>query len=54
MVLKSKCKKSLYKSTYKKNAFTKGKKYIMTLKDDKKCQIVDNEGREFDFTFVAC
>ena len=47
-----KCKKSLYKSTYQKNAFTKGKKYIITSKNDENCKIVDNESREFGFTFV--
>ena len=43
MVLK--CKKSLYKSTYKKNAFTKNKKYDVVEIDDKFYHIVDNEGR---------
>lgn len=45
MILK--CSKSLYKSTYKRNAFTKNKKYNVIEIDDKFYHIVDNEGRAF-------
>jgi hypothetical protein len=45
--IRFKCKKSLYKSTYKHNAFTKGKYYELSYKDDKFFYIKDNTGREF-------
>lgn len=46
---KIECKKSLYKSTYEGDAFTKGKTYILTI-EDKYYWLVDNEGHEFSFT----
>jgi hypothetical protein len=46
---KLKCKKSLYKSTYKGNAFTKGHSYIITSEDDIFLNLQDNEGNEFNF-----
>lgn len=42
------CKKSLYKSTYLKNAFTKGKRYEFIREDDL-VWIRDSMGREFSF-----
>ena len=52
-----KCVKSLYKSTYRKNAFTKGKKYEVVpspWSDDKTyVYIRDSEGRPFSFSMIA-
>jgi len=52
-----KCIKSLYKSTYKKNAFTKGQKYAIHISDSKEYApnvifIVDSTGHSFNFTLV--
>ena len=43
-----KCVKSLYKSTYEKNAFTKNKLYNILSEDNVYINIVDNEGRDFN------
>lgn len=45
-----KCKKSIYKSTYKKNAFTKDKHY--TIREETKTHywITDNLNNSFSFT----
>lgn len=43
------CKESLYKSTYKGNAFSKGVAYKTSREDDKFIWLVDNHGNEFDF-----
>lgn len=45
-----KCIKSLYKSTYKKNAFSKNKRYKIIRSEDNMYYIVDNKGMEFNFT----
>jgi hypothetical protein len=42
-----KCKKSLYKSTYQKNAFTKNKIYKCVEEDENFFYFIDNEGHEF-------
>ena len=46
---KLKCKKDLYKSTYKGKAFTKGTSYSIARKDEF-IWIIDNEGNEFNFS----
>lgn len=43
------CTKSLYKSTYRRNAFTKGKKYEIVREDDL-VWLKDETGQEFNFT----
>lgn len=45
-----KCKKSLYKSTYKDNAFTKGESYNIVEEDDNFFYLTDNKGRSFNFS----
>lgn len=47
---KVKCIKSLYKSTYLKNAFTKGKEYSIVDKDKDMFYLIDNNGNEFNFS----
>jgi hypothetical protein len=47
VIMSRKCKKSLYKSTYKGNAFTKNKTYNVVDEDDNFFYIIDNEGQEF-------
>ncbi len=47
IIMSRKCKKSLYKSTYKGNAFTKDKTYNIVDEDDDFFYIIDNEGRKF-------
>lgn len=54
---KVKCIKSLYKTTYKKNAFTKGKKYDIHILDSKESApeiifVIDSEGHSFNFALV--
>jgi hypothetical protein len=44
-----KCIKSLYKSTYKRMAFLKNKKYTIAYEDDYVC-VVDEMNREFNFS----
>lgn len=44
------CKKSLFKSTYKKNAFTKKKKYSISSEDDNFYFLIDNGLNEFSFS----
>jgi hypothetical protein len=44
-----KCRKSLFKSTYRKNAFTKGRKYEVVSEDDY-VWVRDNTGRPFTFS----
>lgn len=46
--LYKKCKKSLYKSTYKGYAFTKNKKYIIKSEDKDYIYLIDNQGNIFD------
>jgi hypothetical protein len=43
------CKKSLYKSTYKKNAFSKNKGYLIQSEDEKFINLIDNEKRYLTF-----
>jgi hypothetical protein len=45
-----KCIKSLFKSTYKKNAFSKNKKYEIVGEDDRFIFLKDNEGNSFNFS----
>lgn len=45
-----KCKKSLYKRTYKGNAFTKGKTYNIVEEDNNHFYLIDNEGHKFNFS----
>jgi len=45
-----KAKNSLYKSTYKCNAFTKNKEYIIYSEEDKLIFIIDNVGNHFCFS----
>lgn len=47
--MKVKCKKDLYKSTYGKNAFTKGAKYTLLSYDDNFYLIEDNNKNTLDF-----
>ncbi len=47
--IKLKCIKSLYRSTYKRNAFTKNKYYFIVGGYDKFYLVKDNLNREFDF-----
>lgn len=47
-----KCKKNLYKSTYKGNSFTKGKTYNIEDEDDNFFYFIDNEGMSFNFSKV--
>ena len=49
--MKVKCIKSLYKRTYKKNAFTNGKKYEVDGKqvEDNIIFIIDSEYHSFNF-----
>jgi hypothetical protein len=42
-----KCKKSLYKSTYKGWAFNRGKEYKVISHDKRFFYVKDNEGHEF-------
>lgn len=42
-----KCKKSLYKSTYKGNAFTKGNEYEVVREEKRFVWLIDNTGKEF-------
>ena len=44
------CKKDLYKSTYKSNAFTKGNSYSVSDENDKEIYLIDNNQHEFNFT----
>lgn len=44
-----KCKKSLFKSTYNTNAFTKGKMYILLDENDDFYNIIDSMGHAFNF-----
>jgi len=44
------CKKSLFKSTYKRNAFTNNKKYKIDSEDEKFYYIIDNESNQFNFS----
>jgi hypothetical protein len=45
-----KCKKSLYKSTYKGHAFTKGKEYVIDSEDAEFYTFIDNLGRKFEMS----
>lgn len=45
-----KCIKSLYKSTYKGYAFTKGKEYVIDSEDDEFYTFIDNLGRKFEMS----
>lgn len=47
ILFSKKCKKSLYKSTYKKNAFTKNKTYDVFEEDESFLWFVDNENNQF-------
>lgn len=48
--IKIKCKKSLFKSTYGKNAFTKNRYYYIVKKDDRSIiGILDNNDTVFTF-----
>ena len=49
---KFRCIKSLYKSTYKGYAFTKNRIYDIVTDERHTVYILDNEGREFNFTRV--
>lgn len=49
---KLKCKKNLYKSTYKGFAFNKNKEYDVIEEDKNIVYLLDNTGREFNFTKV--
>lgn len=44
------CKKDLYKSTYKSNAFNINDRYIISSEDNEFYYIIDNNGREFNFS----
>ena len=44
------CTKDLYKSTYKSNAFTKGKIYEVVSEDENIIYLLDNKKREFNFS----
>ena len=46
--IKCKCIKSLYKSTYGKNAFTKNRIYTIVAEDEQQYYILDSQPREFD------
>lgn len=46
---KYKCIKSLYKSTYKKNAFTKNKYYYLIRETDEFIYMRDSEGKDITF-----
>ena len=48
--MKALCIKSLYKSTYKNNAFSNGKLYEIIKSDDEFVYIKDNEGCDFNFS----
>jgi hypothetical protein len=43
------CRKSLYKSTYRKNAFSKGRSYEVVEQEKFRIWIKDNTGRPFNF-----
>lgn len=43
------CKKSLYKSNYKKNAFIKGRTYVLLDENDDFYNIIDSMGHAFNF-----
>jgi hypothetical protein len=45
-----KCKKSIYKSTYKRNAFTKGKNYFLVEEDELRYWVRDELGNPSSFT----
>ena len=45
-----KCKKSLYKSTYKGNAFIKGKSYTIAKEDNLFIWVKDKENNDFNFS----
>lgn len=47
-----KCKRSLYKSTYRGNAFTKGKIYNVIEEDDDFLYIEDNKSQRFNFSKI--
>lgn len=51
-----KCIKSLYKSTYKKNAFTNGQTYqvdeVKSKEDEDIIFIIDNENHDFNFALI--
>jgi hypothetical protein len=44
-----KCKKTLYKSTYKGNAFIEGRFYFQLKEDKEFVQMEDETNRAFDF-----
>lgn len=44
------CKKDLYKSTYNKNAFSLGKSYEVINNDNDFYYVLDNNGKEFNFS----
>ena len=50
VIMKRKCKKSIYKSTYKKNAFTKNRIYICIEENDNFLYFIDNEGKKFSIS----
>lgn len=43
------CKKSLFKSTYKKNAFTESMVYFVTYEDEKFYYIIDEKNHPMNF-----
>lgn len=47
---KTKCKKSLYKSTYKRNAFNKGKEYIILYEEEDIIYLLDEMDQTFSFS----
>lgn len=52
MLHKIKCKKSLYKSTYKGNAFTKDLLYTIVDEDKLFVYVIDDKGNEFSMSKI--
>lgn len=48
--MKLKCIQSLYKSTYKRNAFSKNKIYTVTNENSDFLYVIDNENQEFSIS----